>query len=61
MRIKKGLPLVPYERETFYAALDPQGYADYGFADAECEGRYRAWKDDQTQTKRQGEAQSSLS
>ncbi|KAJ5468297.1 Aldolase-type TIM barrel [Penicillium sp. IBT 31633x] len=31
-RVKEGLPLVPYQRETFYTPMDPKGYIDYEFS-----------------------------
>ncbi|KAL5483554.1 hypothetical protein ACEPAI_8786 [Sanghuangporus weigelae] len=43
-RIKKGLPLTPYDRKTFYDALNPKGYIDYPFADPEAEAHYKSRK-----------------
>jgi NADPH2 dehydrogenase len=31
-RVLNGVPLVPYDRQTFYAAKDPKGYVDYEFS-----------------------------
>lgn len=31
-RVLKGLPLHPYERDTFYQPKDPKGYVDYEFS-----------------------------
>ncbi|KAJ5184853.1 Aldolase-type TIM barrel [Penicillium cf. griseofulvum] len=31
-RIQKGIPLVPYDRDTFYVPKDPKGYTDYEFS-----------------------------
>ena len=40
-RVKKGIPLTPYDRKTFYSIQNPKGYIDYPFADAEAEARYK--------------------
>ncbi|KAJ5591928.1 uncharacterized protein N7459_002297 [Penicillium hispanicum] len=32
-RLKENLPLVPYDRRTFYALKDPNGYIDYDFSE----------------------------
>ncbi|XXH04319.1 hypothetical protein Hte_010733 [Hypoxylon texense] len=32
-RIRQGLPLAPYDRDTFYAAESKQGYIDYPFSE----------------------------
>jgi len=32
-RIKKGLPLTPYNRHTFYTPENPEGYIDYPFSE----------------------------
>ncbi|MCJ1284293.1 Chanoclavine-I aldehyde reductase fgaOx3 [Xylographa opegraphella] len=31
-RVLRGLPLAPYDRDTFYKAGSPQGYVDYPFS-----------------------------
>ncbi|ODV84157.1 hypothetical protein CANARDRAFT_29318 [[Candida] arabinofermentans NRRL YB-2248] len=31
LRLKNGYSLNPYDRDTFYSALDPRGYVDYPF------------------------------
>ncbi|KAJ5774244.1 hypothetical protein N7457_009140 [Penicillium paradoxum] len=31
-RVKEGIPLVPYDRDTFYIPKDPKGYIDYEFS-----------------------------
>ncbi|KAJ5514632.1 Aldolase-type TIM barrel [Penicillium fimorum] len=31
-RIQKGIPFVPYDRDTFYVPKDPKGYTDYEFS-----------------------------
>jgi len=36
-RIKKGIPLTPYNRDLFYTPETPLGYIDYEFADKEAE------------------------
>lgn len=33
LRLKKNLPLTPYDRGNFYAVRDPGGYVDYKYAD----------------------------
>ncbi|KAK9447801.1 uncharacterized protein V1518DRAFT_420461 [Limtongia smithiae] len=38
-RIKEGLPLVPYDRDTFYTAKAKEGYLGYAFA-PELKGKY---------------------
>lgn len=38
-RIKKNIPLTPYDRSTFYERKTPNGYSDYSFADPEIEAR----------------------
>ncbi|KAL5483542.1 hypothetical protein ACEPAI_8774 [Sanghuangporus weigelae] len=40
-RIKKSIPLTPYDRSTFYAPKGTYGYADYAFADKESEDNYK--------------------
>ncbi|KAL4804771.1 hypothetical protein BDV18DRAFT_142469 [Aspergillus unguis] len=32
-KVKKGIPLKPYEREHFYVVRSPKGYADYEFSE----------------------------
>ncbi|CAG8898149.1 unnamed protein product [Penicillium egyptiacum] len=32
-RVQKGIPFVPYDRNTFYIPKDPKGYTDYAFSD----------------------------
>ena len=39
-RIREGLPLTPYNRDTFYVPEDPVGYIDYPFSE-EWEARSR--------------------
>ncbi|KAK2063078.1 NADH:flavin oxidoreductase/NADH oxidase [Colletotrichum caudatum] len=36
-RVERGIPLTPYERETFYAETE-KGYTDYSFSDEFVEG-----------------------
>ncbi|KAL5505006.1 hypothetical protein ACEPAH_7669 [Sanghuangporus vaninii] len=43
-RIKKGIPLTPYDRATFYTPGNPVGYIDHAFADKETEERYKGKK-----------------
>ncbi|CAP94853.1 Chanoclavine-I aldehyde reductase fgaOx3 [Penicillium rubens] len=31
-RVQKGIPFVPYDRDTFYVPKDPKGYIDYAFS-----------------------------
>ncbi|CAG7924644.1 unnamed protein product [Penicillium olsonii] len=31
-RVKEGVPLVPYNRDTFYVPKDPKGYTDFEFS-----------------------------
>lgn len=31
-RVKNGVPLTPYKRETFYVAKSNEGYNDYDFS-----------------------------
>ncbi|CAG8033254.1 unnamed protein product [Penicillium olsonii] len=31
-RVKEGIPLVPYNRDTFYVPKDPKGYTDFEFS-----------------------------
>ncbi|CAG7993475.1 unnamed protein product [Penicillium salamii] len=31
-RVKEGVPLVPYNRDTFYIPKDPKGYTDFEFS-----------------------------
>jgi NADPH2 dehydrogenase len=31
-RVQKGIPFVPYDRNTFYVPKDPKGYTDYAFS-----------------------------
>lgn len=40
-RIKKNIPLAPYDRSAFYTPGNPKGYSDYEFADAETESNYK--------------------
>ncbi|KAL5505000.1 hypothetical protein ACEPAH_7663 [Sanghuangporus vaninii] len=40
-RIKKSIPLTPYDRSTFYAQRNTGGYVDYAFADKEAEENYK--------------------
>ncbi|KAK7205922.1 hypothetical protein BZA70DRAFT_310392 [Myxozyma melibiosi] len=38
-KIKEGIPLTPYNRDTFYLPKDPKGYLDYSYAE-ELKGKY---------------------
>ncbi|KAL5532355.1 hypothetical protein ACEPAF_5925 [Sanghuangporus sanghuang] len=45
-RIKKNIPLAPYDRKTFYAPGSLEGYIDYPFADPETEALFKAKKEE---------------